>query len=67
MTEPLYRIQAAGSSDSFGIRMDSNKRVPVFCSLTEADVGTLAETQKLWHLATRLCGGTLTIVPAIPT
>jgi len=62
MTEPLYRIRAA---DTFGVRLDTNKRVPVFCHITAADVGTLDDTRKLWHLAIRLCGGTLTIEPAL--
>ena len=62
-----YRVEAHdGNRWSFGIRMDENKRIPVFCGLERADTGTKGEMEALMEAADRLCGGSLRValVPA---
>lgn len=57
-----YRVEAHdGSRWSFGIRMDTDRRVPVFCGLMFADHLTRAEALQLLDDANRLCGGTLRV------
>lgn len=58
-----YRVEVHdGSRWSFGIRMDTNRRVPVFCSLMFADhFTTRAEARQLLADASRLCGGSLRV------
>ncbi len=66
MTRPtrLYRVEVHdGSSYAYGIRVDPNKRIPVFCGLMNADVGTRSEMMELMQTANRLCGGTLRVAP----
>jgi hypothetical protein len=50
------------SWDSFGIRLDPNKRVPVACSAFNADTGSREEMEELKEFADRVCGGTLRVI-----
>lgn len=58
-----YRVEVHdGNGWGFGIRMDTNRRVPVHCSLMFADCfATRAEARRLLNQASRLAGGSLRV------
>ena len=57
-----YRVEAHdGRQWSFGIKIDSNTRLPDFCHVDAALVCTLGEARRLKADATRICGGTLRV------
>lgn len=58
-----YRVEAHdGIRWSFGVRMNSNTRVPQLCSLMSADhFATRAEARQFLNNAFRLCGGSLRV------
>ena len=58
----IYRVEAQdGKAWSFGVRVDANKRIPVFCSLDLADTGAQSQMEELREWAQRVCGGTLRV------
>jgi hypothetical protein len=66
MTTYTVQMHDGHSWDSFGIRLDPNRRVPVGCSPFSADTGSREEMEQLMEFANRVCGGTLRVaeVPA---
>jgi hypothetical protein len=62
MTTYTVQMHDSRSWDSFGIRLDPNKRVPVACSPSSANTGSREEMEKLKEFADRVCGGTLRVV-----
>lgn len=56
----LYRVEAHdGNTYSFGIKIDPNKRIPIFCNLDVADLLPRSAAQQLMATAIQHCGGTL--------
>jgi hypothetical protein len=53
--------------DSFGIRLDPDKRIPVACHPDRAATGSRKEMVRLKEDAARICGGTLRVALVRPT
>lgn len=63
-----YRVEVHdGKSWTFGIRLDDNLGYPRFCSLENADIGSLEDITLLKKNADTLCGGTLRIAAVPPS
>jgi hypothetical protein len=57
-----YRVEVHdGKHWAFGVHIDRNKRIPVFCNLDFATTGSQAEMEQLLEQAQRICGGTLRV------
>ena len=57
-----YRVEVHdGKGWTFGTRLDDNFGYPRFCSLENADIGSLEDITLLKKNADTLCGGTLRI------
>jgi len=61
MTTYTVQMHDGRSWNSFGVRMDHNKRIPVACSPFSADTGSKEEMEQLKAFANRVCGGTLRV------
>jgi hypothetical protein len=63
---PTYTVQMHDGRtwDSFGIRLDPDKRIPVACHPDRAATGSREEMDRLREDAVRICGGTLRVTLA---
>ena len=61
MTTYTVQMHDGRNWNSFGVRMDHNKRIPVACSPFSADTGSREEMEQLKAFANRVCGGTLRV------